>query len=44
MSGPAAPAREPERGRFRFSGWQLDRRIRQLADPAGAPVALTKGE
>src|SRR4249919_2822349 len=42
--GRTAPAREPERGRFRFSGWQLDRRIRQLTDPAGTPVALTKGE
>ncbi len=42
--GRAAPARDPERGRFRFSGWQLDRRARQLTDPAGAPVALTKGE
>jgi DNA-binding response OmpR family regulator len=43
-AGRALPAREPERGRFRFSGWQLDRRIRQLTDPAGSPVALTKGE
>ena len=43
-AGRAAPTRDPERGRFRFSGWQLDRRIRQLTDPAGAPVALTKGE
>jgi two-component system OmpR family response regulator len=34
----------PARGRYRFSGWQLDSRIRQLTDPAGAPVALTKGE
>ena len=42
--GRSAPPRDPERGRFRFSGWQLDRRIRQLTDPAGAPVALTKGE
>jgi two-component system OmpR family response regulator len=42
--GRAAPAREPERGRFRFSGWQLDRKTRRLTDPAGAPVALTKGE
>jgi two-component system OmpR family response regulator len=42
--GRAPPARDPERGRFRFSGWQLDRKIRQLTDPAGAPVALTKGE
>src|SRR5713101_6362861 len=42
--GRAAPPRNPERGRFRFSGWQLDRKSRQLTDPAGAPVALTKGE
>jgi two-component system OmpR family response regulator len=42
--GRVAPARDPERGRYRFSGWQLDRRIRQLTDPAGKPVALTKGE
>jgi two-component system, OmpR family, response regulator len=42
--GRATPARDPERGRFRFSGWQLDRRMRQLTDPAGAPVAFTKGE
>src|ERR1700719_1378328 len=42
--GRTAPARDPERGRFRFSGWQLDRRMRQLTDPDGAPVALTKGE
>ena len=42
--GRSAPPRDPERGRFRFSGWQLDRRVRQLTDPAGAPVALTKGE
>src|SRR5689334_1767936 len=42
--GSAAPGRDPERGRFRFVGWELDRRTRQLVDPAGAPVALTKGE
>jgi two-component system OmpR family response regulator len=42
--GRATPAREPERGRFRFSGWQLDRRARQLTDPTGATIALTKGE
>ena len=28
----------------RFGGWQLDRRVRRLTDPDGAPVALTKGE
>jgi two-component system OmpR family response regulator len=43
-AGRTGPARDPERGRFRFSGWQLDRKIRQLTDPAGTPVALTKGE
>ena len=42
--GRAAPPRDPERGRFRFSGWQLDRKSRQLTDPSGALVALTKGE
>jgi two-component system OmpR family response regulator len=42
--GGAAPARNRERGRFRFSGWQLDRKTRQLTAPDGAPVALTKGE
>ncbi len=42
--GRTALIRDPERGRFRFSGWQLDRRARQLTDPAGVPVALTKGE
>jgi len=42
--GRAAPPRDPERGRCRFGGWQLDRRTRKLTDPDGAPVALTKGE
>jgi two-component system, OmpR family, response regulator len=42
--GRAGLVRDPERGCFRFSGWQLDRRTRQLVDPAGTPVALTKGE
>ena len=40
----AAPAREPERGGYRFSGWQLSLRTRRLTDPKGADVALTKGE
>ncbi|WP_343216399.1 winged helix-turn-helix domain-containing protein, partial [Inquilinus limosus] len=35
---------EPRRGRSRFGGWQLDRRLRRLADPEGRAVALTKGE
>ena len=43
-AGRVAPPRDPERGRFRFSGWQLDLRIRRLTDPAGVQVALTNGE
>jgi two-component system, OmpR family, response regulator len=42
--GRAASVRDSERGRFRFSGWQLDRKTRRLVDPAGSPVTLTKGE
>jgi two-component system, OmpR family, response regulator len=43
-AGRAASQRDPERGRCRFGGWQLDRRIRRLIDPGGTQVALTKGE
>src|ERR1700757_3381612 len=32
--GRAAPARDPERGRFLFCGWQLDCKVRRLTDPA----------
>ena len=42
--GRAARARDPERGGYRFDGWQLDRRSRRLVDPTGTPVALSKGE
>jgi two-component system, OmpR family, response regulator len=42
--GRVAPARDPERRRFRFCDWQLDCQARRLTDPAGAPVTLTKGE
>ncbi|MGY3616800.1 response regulator [Bradyrhizobium sp. USDA 10063] len=42
-TGQTAP-RDPEKGRYRFGGWQLDRRSRRLSDPAGTQVALTKGE
>ena len=38
------PAREPERGGYRFSGWRLNLRTRKLTDPTGAGIALTKGE
>ena len=43
-AGRAAPQRDPERGRYRFAGWQLDRRTRRLTDPGGTEVPLTKGE
>src|SRR3984893_18851234 len=43
-AGQAAVQRDQERGRCRFGGWQLDRRIRRLTDSSGIPVALTKGE
>jgi DNA-binding response OmpR family regulator len=42
--GQVAVQRAPERGRYRFGGWQLDRRARRLSNPGGHPVALTKGE
>jgi two-component system, OmpR family, response regulator len=42
--GRAVLPREPERGRFRFSGWQFDCKARRLTDPAGTLVTLTKGE
>lgn len=42
--GRTASARTTGRGRFLFSGWQLDRKTGQLVDPAGSPVSLTKGE
>src|SRR5467141_3549445 len=43
-AGQAAVQRDQERGRCRFGGWQLDRRIRRLTNSSGVPVALTKGE
>jgi two-component system, OmpR family, response regulator len=36
--------REPEHGGYRFEGWQLKLRERQLTDPRGMPVRLTKGQ
>jgi two-component system, OmpR family, response regulator len=36
--------REAEHGRYRFGGWQFDRRLRKLTDPAGTQVPLTKSE
>jgi len=39
-----APARVQDSHRSGFDGWVLDRRRRRLTDPAGADVALSKGE
>jgi DNA-binding response OmpR family regulator len=39
----ATVPRDPQSQRYRFGGWQLDRRTRQLTNPMGHPVALTKG-
>jgi len=39
------PARHGKaRGRYRFGGWVLNRRLQSLTDPAGDAVALSKGE
>src|SRR6202023_2980189 len=35
---PPEPQRDPERGRCRFGGWELNRRSRRLVDPNGTPV------
>jgi len=43
-AAPVEPRRDPEPNRYRFGGWELDRRARRLTDPNGAHVALTKGE
>jgi two-component system, OmpR family, response regulator len=42
--GRIARTRDPERGGYRFGGWQLGRRGRRLVDPNGAQVSLSKGE
>src|ERR1700676_3620973 len=42
--GRIARTRDPERGGYRFEGWQLERRGRRLLDPNATPVALSKGE
>jgi two-component system, OmpR family, response regulator len=44
QAGLAATRRETARGRCRFGGWQLERRLRRLTDPNGVPVPLTKAE
>jgi two-component system OmpR family response regulator len=42
--GRVTRTRDPERGGYRFGGWQLERRRRRLVDPDGSPVSLSKVE
>jgi two-component system, OmpR family, response regulator len=42
--GRATRARDPERGGYRFSGWQLERRGRRLVAPNETADSLSKGE
>jgi two-component system OmpR family response regulator len=42
--GRTARAHDPDRGGYRFDGWQLERRGRRLVDPNANPVPLSKGE
>jgi two-component system, OmpR family, response regulator len=37
-------AREPQRGGYEFGGWRLECDSRQLSDPGGQPLTLTRGE
>ncbi len=39
-----APVRTADRGGYRFGGWRLDRRARQLTDPGETQIHLSKGE
>jgi two-component system OmpR family response regulator len=36
--------REPDRGGYQFQGWHLKRRERQLINPSGVQIHLTKGQ
>src|SRR5258705_7432828 len=42
--GRVARTHDPERGGYRFDGWQLERRGRRIVDPRTTPVSLGKGE
>jgi two-component system, OmpR family, response regulator len=42
--GRVARVRDPERGGYRFGGWQLERRGRRLVDPGGVTISLTKAD
>jgi DNA-binding response OmpR family regulator len=40
----AAPPADGKASRYRFAGWELNRRLRRLTSPSGAAVTLTLGE
>jgi two-component system OmpR family response regulator len=42
--GRVARTRDPQRGGYRFDGWQLERCCWRLLDPNATPVSLSKGE
>jgi DNA-binding response OmpR family regulator len=42
--GRVARNHDPERGGYRFDGWQLEPRGRRLVDPDTTPFSLSKGE
>jgi two-component system, OmpR family, response regulator len=42
--GQATTSRGPEAANYKFAGWFLDQRKRQLTSPSGEPVILTKSE
>ena len=42
--GRVARTRDPERGGYRFGGWQLERRGRRLVDSNGTQSSLSKAE
>lgn len=42
--GGLARAREPQRGGYKFGGWQLERDHRRLISPNEVAVTLTKGD
>jgi DNA-binding response OmpR family regulator len=41
---PSVSARDAESKTYRFSSWTLDQRKRELSNPSGEPVPLTKSE
>lgn len=43
-AGLTNPKRKAESGKWRFEGWELRLRTRQLINPDGIPVVLTKNE